>query len=103
MEGKGRKAVTESNHILGVLHEVEKKSRTNQCLWYHAAISVPVHHLSCRFWCMLLMSSHDNYEEAMSPEYQIAKLVLKKGCHFGFRMTSKNVKSPGYESKKPLK
>lgn len=49
------------------------------------------------------MSSHDNYEEAMSPEYQIAKLVLKKRCHFGFRMTSKNVKSPGYESKKPLK
>lgn len=49
------------------------------------------------------MSSHINYEKAMLPEYQIAKLVLKKMCHFGFRKTSKNVKSPGYESRKPLK
>lgn len=39
----------------------------------------------------------------MSPKYQIAKLVLKKCVILDSRMTGKNVKSPGYESKKPLK
>lgn len=52
---------------------------------------------------MLLMNSHVKHEEAVSPEYQIAKLVLKKCVMLDSRMTSKNVKSTGYESKKPLK
>lgn len=50
MEGKGKEGCDwKSNHISGVLHDAEKKSGTDQCLWYHAATSVPVHHLSCRF------------------------------------------------------
>lgn len=52
---------------------------------------------------MLLMKSHVKYEKAISPEYQIAKLgFFKKSVILDSRMTSRNVKSPGYESKKPL-